>query len=167
MPDNAAKQTIVDAFEQGAQLGALDTRFVKLVELAMRMVGLELARNVAVGERSAFCVPVHVDNGSKVNPGAVLLLEHRVVIAWSEGIFRPKPHSLAFLLTDVGDVHTVKRQVGKISAQLDAISFSAHRRKIEIILHSEVVHKRLAFMIAGVLDGSITHNWDENQQAAH
>jgi hypothetical protein len=145
MPDDVAKQTVIDAFEQGAQLGALDKRFVKLTELAMRNVGLELARNVRAGERAAVCVPVQVDNGTKVNPGAALLLEHRVVLAWIEGILKPKPYSVSSLLADVSDVHAFARKVGLISAQLDAISFSANGRKIEIVLHSEVAHKRVAF----------------------
>ena len=155
MPDDAAKRTVVDAFEQGAHLGALDGRFVKLVELAMKMVGLELARNVKPGERPGFCVPAHVDTGAKVNSGAVLLLEERVVIAWSEGTIRPKPRSLAVALSDIGDVRAFKRKVGRVSAQLDAISFSAHGRKIEIVLHSVVSHERVALMISGRLDGSV------------
>lgn len=162
MPDDATKQRVLDAAEQGAQLGALDGRFVKLVELAMQMVGLELARNIRPGERAALCVPVQVDNRSKVNPGAILLLEHRVVVAWSEGILRPKPHSVAYALTDVSDVRTFKRKVGKVSAQLDAISFTAQTDAVEIILHSEVSHQRVTLVVSGALGRSVTFNWDES-----
>lgn len=154
-PGDAAKEIVVEAFRRGAELAATDERFVKLARYAMQLVGLELARNVAPGERAAFCVPVQVDNGSKVNPGAVLLLEHRVVVAWSEAVLHPTPRSSAFALADIADVRSFQRKVGKVSAQLDAISFSAHERAIEVILHSAVSNKRLAFMIVGTLNGSI------------
>jgi hypothetical protein len=153
----------VDAFERGVQIGALDARFVKLVEMAMKTVGLELARNVLAGERGVFCVPAQVAKATDVDPGAVLLLEDRVVIAWSEGIFRPRPHSLAWPLADVSDMRIFKRKAGKLSARLDAIAFSAHGCNIEVILHSEVAHNRLVAMVAGVLDGSISFDWNESQ----
>jgi hypothetical protein len=156
-----AKQTVVDAYEQGAQFGALDNRFVKLVELSMQNVGLELARNVTPGERAAFCVPVQVDNGSKINPGALLLLEHRVVVAWSEGIRKPKPHSVTHALSAVSDVRSFKQKAGMFSAQLDAISFVARGTRLEMVLYSQVMHQRLAPMITGTLDGSFTYTWGE------
>ena len=161
VPDDAAKQTVVDAYEQGAQLAALDNRYVKLAELSMQMVGLELARNVMPGEHAAFCVPVQVASGSKVNPGAVLVLEHRVVIAWSEGVLRPKPHSVAYELSDVGDVRSFTRKVGRVSAELDAISFVAHDSTVEIVFHSEVSHERVTPTVHGVLNGGVTYNWNE------
>jgi hypothetical protein len=161
MPNALQKQIVVDAFNEGAKLGALDGRFVKLTTNAMQLVGLELARNVDASDRASICVPVNVDVGSKINPGAILLLEDRVVIAWSEGALRPKPRSLTCELSEVSNVVSSKRRVGKISAQLDAVSFTAAEEMIQIILHSEVSHDRLTPVISGALNGAVTFNWED------
>lgn len=160
-PDDHAKQTVVDAFGRGAQIGALDNRYVKLMQLAMQGVGLELARNVRPEERASLAIPVQVVGVGKVSPlGAVMLLEHRIVLAWGEGTLRPKIHSTSCALAEVTDVRTFRRKVGRVSAQLDAISFQMRGRPAEIVLHSEVSNQRATFMLGGILDGSVAFNWD-------
>ena len=133
-----------------AQWAAIDNRYVELAELAMSLVGLELASSVKQGERAAFAVSVQVDLGSKLYPGAVLVLEHRVVVAWSEGILRPTPHSMAAKLGDVSDVETSKRKT-RAGAQLDVVSFVAAERKVALVLAHEVIIAvcRAAFVAAG------------------
>jgi len=167
-PSEEAAQLVLDAFEEGVRLGAIDERFAKLAKYSVQLVGLELARNVRPGERRTFCVPVQVATGAKVEPGALLLLEHRLVVAWSEGVLRPQDHSVACALSEVSDIRSFKRKTGRLSDEQDAISFSAGGRRVELVLYSTVSHQRLTMMIGGVLNGAITpvYEYDATVAAA-
>jgi hypothetical protein len=49
-PAVAAKQEVVNAAERAAQLAGGDQRYVKLTEVALKTVGLELARHMQPGQ---------------------------------------------------------------------------------------------------------------------
>lgn len=160
----SSKIKLIDAINQGMELGALDNRFVKLAENMMGLVGLTLSAAIGPDERAAFCFPATVDAGQgKLQPGMVLLLEHRLVIAWSEGMLRPKEFSLTFELPAITNVQKVKRKNGRVSAQLDTITFDSGGRHIELLMYSEVIEPRLTLMFEGALDGSVTFTWSDGQ----
>jgi hypothetical protein len=165
MPSDSAKRLVLDAARKGAQFGSVDDQFAKVSEHALSSVGLELARNVQPGERASFCIPVQVVNGSTVDPGAVLFLEHRAVLAWSEGTFPPRPFSAAFGFGEVTQVHAYQRAAGEMSAFHDAVTFVVRGCPIEIILYSEVSHRRLPVMVSDLLSHAIVFHWDARGRA--
>jgi hypothetical protein len=155
-PTVAARQMVIDAAERGAQLAGGDQRFVKLTEVALRTVGLELARHLQAGESASLCVPADVAHDGRYHPGMVLLLDNCAVIAWFEGTLRIKVRSVAFALGDISAVATSTRDRGRLSPYRDAITFVAGGARHEFVLPSRMAEGRLTFMVSGALSGAVT-----------
>lgn len=149
------KDAVVEAFEAGARIGAQDDTFVKLAVSAMKTVGLTLVEQLAPGDRPRVAVPVMVDTGRKPEPGALLTLDERVVVAWFEGTLRAISHARTIRLDQITDISSSRRKPGRMQVEVDCIAVSYEGKRIEILLHSPS-HKRLLFMVKGFLDGSVT-----------
>lgn len=163
-PSPEAQQAVLDAANRGCEIAAFDGRLVTMAKTNMALVGMDLARNVRPGERSWFCLPIIVDiHDGKTYPGAVLLLEHRVVVTWSEGLLRPKLISQAWDLSAIDNVRSFTRKVGRVSAQLATVAFTAGGREIELVTHSEISEKRAATMLEWALNGVMKASWDDER----
>lgn len=157
-PPVEARQAVFDAAGRGAQMAGGDQRYVKLTELGLKTVGVELARHLRSGESASLCVPVDVAHDGRYDPGLVMLLDDRTVITWFEGTFRVKVHSLAFAHDDISGVTTAPRDGRRTSVYQDAITFVAGGARHEFVLPSKVAHGRLTSMVHGVLCGAVTFN---------
>lgn len=154
------QRAVVAAAEQGAQVAGDDQRYAKFTEVTLQMVGLELARHLQPGETASLCIPADIAHDGRYDPGMVLLLDKRAVIAWFEGTFRIKVRSLAFAHSDISDVSTASRDRGRFSLCRDAITFVADGAQHEFVLPSRAAEDRLTFMVHGILSGWITPRQD-------
>jgi hypothetical protein len=159
-PPVEAKQAVVDACERGAQWAGGDKRYLSLAHSALKMVGLELARYLRPGEIASLCVPAEVAHDGRHDPGMVLLLDDRAVVAWFEGTVRVTRRSLYFAYGDISEVTTVARDRGRLAVYRDAISFTAGGARHEFVLPSKVAKAALAGMVSGVMSGAVTFNRD-------
>jgi hypothetical protein len=106
---------------------------MSIAQGALKLVGLELARNVRPEERAAFCVPVQVAvDGSTLHPGAVVLLEDRVIVAWSDVMPPSTPHAISCQIPDVSNVKVRARDMTALSWSRDALLFSVAGRAISL-----------------------------------
>lgn len=154
-PGTVAMHAVIAAAERGAQLAGGDQRYVAAAKTGLEAVGAELARHIEPGEnKSSLCVPAVVAHDGRHDPGMVLLLRERVIIAWIEGTLRVKRRSLAFAYRDISDVATVDRDRGRLSPYRDGISFAAGGSRHEFVLPSKVAKEALTATITGVLSGT-------------
>lgn len=155
-PAVEATQAVIDAAQRGAQMAGGDQRYVQLTEVALKTVGLELARHLGPGESPSLCVPAQVGHDGRYDPGMVLLLDKGAVLAWFEGTFRVKVRSLAFAHGDISDVTTGTHDGGRLSPYRAAITFVAGGARHEFVLPSKVAHDRLTHMVNDILSGAVT-----------
>ena len=156
-PSAQAQQVVISAVNRGGQIAGGDHRYASLAKATVETVGMELARHVQPGETAALCVLAEIACNGRYRDGMVLLLDNHVVLAWFEGMFRVKVHSLAFARTDISDVATTTRDRNLYQ---DAITFVANGTQQEFVLPSKIAHRRLALMISGALTGALTFNQD-------
>jgi hypothetical protein len=154
--DRDAKLKVADAINYGVHPGALeDGRFMSIAQGALKLVGLELARNVRPEERAAFCVPVQVAvDGSTLHPGAVVLLEDRVIVAWSDVMPPSTPHAISCQIPDVSNVKVRTRDMTTLPWSRDALLFSVAGRAIELVLYSDVSEDRAGTLLCSALRGA-------------
>jgi hypothetical protein len=157
---DVSKQKVVDAAERAAQMAGGDERYVKLTQLALKTVGLELARYLEPDENASLCVPADVAHDGRYDPGMVLLSDERAVITWFEGTFRVKVHSRAVGYGDMKEVATSARDRGRLSPYRDGITFMVGGARHEFVLPSKIAEERLTFMVHGILSGAITFGQD-------
>lgn len=155
-PATAAKEAVIAAAERGAQLAGGDQRYVVAAHAALKAVGVELACQLEVGESASVCAPVEVAHRGRYDPGMVLLLEKRAVIAWIEGKLRLRARSLTFAYSDISKVNTIARDRGRHSPYQAGISFFADGAEQVLVLPSKVAKNRLSFTIRGTLSGTAT-----------
>jgi len=155
-PTLEAKQAVVDAIQRAAQLAGGDRRYLELAHADLKMVGLELARHLEPGEVASLCLPAEVAHDGRYDPGMVLLLDKRAVIAWFEGTLRVTKRSLAFTLSDISELATVARDRGRRSVFRQAVTFAVGGARHEIVLPSEAAKGLLTDMVSGVLSGAVT-----------
>jgi hypothetical protein len=151
-----AMRAVIAAAERGAQLAGGDQRYIAIAKTAMEAVGAELARQIEHGESASVCAPVDVAHDGRHDPGMVLLLNERVVIAWFEGTLRVKRRSLAFSYRDISEVATAARDRGRLSPYRDGISFAAGGARQEFVLPSKVAKDGLTSMIKDLLTGAVS-----------
>ena len=133
-----ARQLVRAAAGRGVEIGAGDVRFQAVSENALRLLETALAEHVTGAERVAICLPVLVVDRRDRFAGAVLLVDQRAVLAWSEGQFRPRTNSLAIDYSDIHDVRRGERSFGHYAVPRQTISFAAGDRHHEIVLYSEI-----------------------------
>lgn len=155
-PTVEAWQEIVDAAERGAQIAGSDQRYVKLTKVTLQTVGRELARHLQPGEEAPLCIPADVAHDGRYDPGMVLLLAKRTVVAWVEGTLRIRVRSLSFAHDDISEVATVARDRGRLSPCRDAIIFVAGEERHEFVFPSKVARELLSTTVSGMLVGAIT-----------
>lgn len=154
-PATEAKEAVITAAERGAQLAGGDQRYVGAAHAALKAVGVELACQLEPGESASVCAPVEVAHSSRYDPGMILLLENRAVIAWIEGKFRLKVRSRSFAYRDISKVNTIARDRGRLSPYQAGIAFFADGTEQVLILPSKVAKKGLSFTIRGLLSGRV------------
>lgn len=159
-PAVEARRTIIDAAERGAQIAGGDQRYVSLATGALKTVAVELAGHLQPGESASLCVPAEVAHDGRYDPGMVLLLARRVVIAWFEGTFRVKVRSISFAFSDISEVATATRDRGRLSPHRDAITFTAAGARHEFVLPSRVAQNRLTAMVSDLVSGAVIFGGD-------
>jgi len=159
-PTEEAQQAVIKAADVGFGMAGGDKRLLELVKTSLQGVGAELARQVRPGERANVFVPVAAVHDGKSDPGALLLLDDRVVIAWIEGTFRPKQRSVTVALADISNVSTGTSNQGRFSPYEAAITFLAGGAKHEFVLASRASHDRLTMIISSALSGALTFTAD-------
>ena len=162
-PTTEAMNKVIAAAERGAQLAGGDQRYVTIAKTAMAAVGAELARQIEHDESASVCAPADVAHDGRYDPGMVLLLKERVIIAWFEGTLRVKRRSLAYSYHDISEVAAVARDRGRLSPYRDGISFAAGGTQQEFVLPSKVAKDGLGSMIKDLLSGAITFGQESNQ----
>lgn len=154
-PATGAKEAVIAAAERGAQLAGGDQRYVAAVYTALKTIGVELACQLEAGESASVCAPVEVAHSGRYDPGMVLLLEKRAVIAWIEGKFRLRVRSLVFAYSDIDKVNTIARDRGRLSLYQAGISFFADGAEQVFVLPSKVAKSGLSFTIRRLLSGAV------------
>lgn len=154
-PAATAMHAVIAAAERGAQLAGGDQRYIALTKTGLEAVGAELARQIESGESGSICVPADVAHDGRLDPGMVLLMKERVVIAWIEGTLRVKRRSLAFSYRDISEVAASTRDRGRLSPYQDGITFAVGGVRQEFVLPSKVAKDSLAAMIRDLLSGSV------------
>jgi hypothetical protein len=150
-----ARQAVTDATQRGAQMAGGNRKYLELTQSTLKMVGLELARNVEPGERSSICLPAEVAHDGRYDPGMVLLLDKRVVLAWFEGTLKVTRHSRAFALADISEVAKVTRDRGRLAVYREAITFAAGGARYEFVLPSKAIKGMVIDVVSGVLSGTV------------
>lgn len=153
-PVTGAKEAVIAAAGRGAQLAGGDQRYVAAAHAALQAVGVELACQLAAGESASVCAPVEVAHSGRYDPGMILLLEKRAVIAWVEGKFRLRARSLVLAYSDISKVNTIARDRGRLSPYQAGISFFAYGAEQVLVLPSKVAKSGLSFAIRGLLSGA-------------
>jgi hypothetical protein len=154
-PATGAKEAVIAAAERGVQLAGGDQRYVAAAYTALKTIGMELACRLEAGESASVCAPVEVAHSGRYDPGMVLLLEKRAVIAWIEGKFRLRVRSLVFAYSDIGKVNVIARDRGRLSLYQAGISFFADGAEQVFVLPSKVAKRGLSFTIRRLLSGAV------------
>lgn len=153
---DALQDKLLDAATAAAELGEADDRYMKILKMALSTCREELICQLELTDRVSLCIPINTDVDGKVNSGALLLTEDRAILTWLEGSFRVRTRSAVTQLTDISDVTVFTRKIGRVSAQLDAISYRVSQRRFELIFYSDISHPRLVATVGGILNGSAT-----------
>lgn len=67
-----------------------DERMTEMVVLVLRQHGVRLTEQVTASDRASALVPADVLIDGREQPGAVLVLQNRVIFVWMTGTFRAK-----------------------------------------------------------------------------
>jgi hypothetical protein len=149
MADRASSKAVIEAFNQGIrQVG--DEQFAKMSKYQVQLVGEELASHVR-GDRASLALPVTVHSESVEDIGALLLLEHRAVVAWSHGVLRKRTDSFSETYANLKNIHL--RSVRDQDKDFTNICFDAGTGHFELtVLFAKPT---FAAMVKGVLEGSL------------
>jgi len=149
MADRASSEAVIEAFNQGIrQVG--DEQFAKMSKYQVQLVGAELAGHVR-GDRASLALPVTVHSESVEDTGALLLLEHRAVVAWSHGVLRKRTASFTETYANLKNIRL--RSLKDQGKDFTRICFDAGAGYFELtVLFAKPT---FAAMVKGVLEGSL------------
>lgn len=154
------EEEVLNAANLGVSIGVDDgDDFIKVSKLALNTCASELAQHVADGESAALCVAVQVQVGGKINPGAILLLDDRAILAWTEGTFRVKTRTQVLFLANIESVTTALKRPNRLEQTVATVCTTAgHEHEI---LFWPVMKPRLGTLVCGFLDGTLKPVWAE------
>lgn len=150
-------QLILKGFTEGSFLGRSNRSFELELKTAVTFYGKELAKHLLKDERPIICLPIKVSINSKVNSGAFLLLETRVVLAWSEG-WRVKKSSFAFDLAEVSRLKDFQINTQNERDERTEISFTAGETEVEVIVDQVLYGAEVAPWLVRALEGKVNLN---------
>lgn len=130
------------------------TAFAKLTRQALRRSGATMARHVGENGVGLFA-PVVVVQGGKVRRGAVLALEDRAVIGWTQGKLRLRNREAVI---PVSSLRTVERTDGSAGSPVErAVLRLATDRESWALVFENVFDggRSIVPLIHGVLTGTV------------
>ena len=122
-------------------------QFVKLVKLAITMVGAEIARHVRPDERPGMLVPVGFEENGKLVTGALLALEERAIVGWTTGTLRIRNFEA------VVPYDSVERCEVEVHDGRDVLEMTTQERVWSFVVYMEPDAPKLAPLVQGVMEG--------------
>ena len=165
MADHYQTDVVADAITSGIEIGARNREFMELAMATLKIVGHELAGNVRPGDRPHIAIPALIDVGTKSQPGAVLVLQDRAVVAWSEGRLKTNCRSSVHPIATISDVTCFERPTGNGSDVHQAISFVDPGGRVTFAYPKDLCHERLALVLQGALVGAVSIDLDAEPES--
>ncbi len=101
--------------------------FAKLTGYAINLTGDELVKHLDGVEAPGLLVALDVEIDGKGRTGCALALEEAVVIGWSIGTFRAKPHSAVIPKASVRSVTRTTEDGGRMMKPRQVLTIEADR----------------------------------------
>jgi hypothetical protein len=99
-------EIVIEAAQTVAGL-ADDSKFVTLAQDSLKLFGPQMVPLVTAGDSASFFAPILLLIDGALRPCAVLLLQDRMVFAWTTGTFRVKSHTNVAPLTSVQSISEI------------------------------------------------------------
>lgn len=130
--------------------------FAKRTRAALRRAGEEMARH-ATDEGLGIFAPVDVVADGRDHPGAVLALEDRVIIGWTEGTLRTRNVGTVIPTAALRRVERAVRAGGAMTGQREVLRLETERERWTLVF--EDVREgdgSIVALIHGVLTGAVS-----------
>lgn len=131
----------------------------KQLEHAIKLMGQELIDHIQHDDLAGIIAPVSIEVEGKDVLGCVMTLQDRAILAWSIGVLRIRNSSVVVPLSSITSVVQRSRPGGRLRIEASVIDVFAERTWT---LTSDAFADgadRLATILAGVLEGSITFGY--------
>jgi hypothetical protein len=157
---------VIDAANHTLSIGASSEGLFTAMKTSLSMFGADLAASLGEDERIALLVPAQVEvNGSKINPGVLLIGEHQAILTWMEGTLRPKTHVRRTGYPEITNVAVIQRKPGRLAAANQTVTYDVGTEHFEVILYSHYMQPAITPMIEGILGGWATPTWSDDELA--
>jgi hypothetical protein len=162
-----SEQLIIDAANRGIGLAGSGEFIYGMTVNVLKLMGRDFAAQLRPGDRPSILLVCDVEvDGGKGNPGAVLCLEDRIVLAWMKGTFRPTTEIRVVPLVDVVGLTRTTRTGSRARGDRTLLSFSSRQGATTLVLYSPKMEEAAVFTTEGILSGAITFTWGEDEPEA-
>lgn len=139
--------------------------FAKLTGYAINLTGGELAKHLGDITEPGLLVALDVEIDGKGRTGCALALDESVVLGWSIGTFRAKPHSVVIPKASIRSVARTTEDGGRMMKPRQVLTIEADRTW-RLLMHwmDHDGGKDITPFLQGVIDGSMRPVFAEDQE---
>jgi hypothetical protein len=159
-PEDILKEAaIVTAAKAGTD------RCVKMVENSLKLCGKAILPYIHRGDESGLFVPLLVKHQGKEQPGCILTLSDRAVLAWITGTFRVKNFEAVIPYSSIEWIEAEAEPASRTSAARDVLRILAEDEWTIILQNIFGDGMNIPAVLHGVLSGSVElRRQSESQQ---
>lgn len=159
MVTEAVLDRLTDAAVFTVEMAGADRDYLTVTTTMLQGVGGRVAEEIGRNERLSLFVAGLIDADGSLQPGGILLTEHRVLVAWRRGRGLGKTQVRSHNLDDIETVTQFLDQRGRDNT---CLAFSADGDFYGVLFSAGLTKPGFTNLVEGYLDGSMKPAWEED-----